>query len=133
MIVGMKAAKMSMAAVLAGVLLIATSGCVAVAAAGAGAATYAYASGALKTTVDATVPATQQAAEAAVDRLGFSLVSSAGDQLEAEVISRTAGDDKVRIKIKSLSDDASEIRIRVGMFGDETRSARIYEEIKGHL
>ena len=129
----MKIVKAVWAAVAAGLILMGTTGCVAVAAAGAGAATYGYASGALKTTLDAPVPAAQRASEAVVENLGFSLVSSTGDRLEAEVIARTAGDDKVTIKIESLAENASEIRIRVGMFGDETRSARIYEEIQRKL
>lgn len=109
------------------------SGCVAVAAAGAGAASYAYASGALKTVLESPVPRVQAAADAALEELGFTKIESTGDKLSAKVIYRTSQDEKVAVRIETETERTSEVRIRVGTFGDEKRSIRILGEIKARL
>ncbi len=43
---------------------------------------------------------------------------------------RGAGDKKIRVKVKKQSDTVTEIRIRVGMFGDESMSRQILDRIK---
>lgn len=114
-------------------IVVMSSGCVAIAAAGAGAAGYAYVAGALRATVDGTVPQVQQATEKALDELGFSRIRASGDELVARVEYRTSQDEKVDVRIETASEGSSDIRIRVGRFGDENRSVRILEKIKSHL
>jgi len=109
------------------------SGCVAIAAAGAGTASYAYISGTLEATIEEPVPRVQKATEKALDELEFSKIRSEGDKLAARVEYRTAQDEKVNVRIKVASESSSKVKIKIGHFGDEERSIRILDEIKGQL
>ena len=117
-------------------VLLATSGCalfVVGAAAGAGAAGYAYVSGELKSTESASLERTRSAALAAMKDLQFVVTSQSKDALEAEVTARNSSDKKITIKLKKISEAATELRIRVGTFGDEPLSRVILEKIRKHL
>lgn len=46
---------------------------------------------------------------------------------------RNSADKKMLIKLKKVSDGATEIRIRVGTFGDESMSRLILDKIKSHF
>ncbi|HVU24181.1 MAG TPA: DUF3568 family protein [Opitutus sp.] len=120
----------------AGVMLAmagATSGCLAVAAgAGAGAAV-AYVRGELRGTVAADYGATVAAANRAVQDLQFAKVSEKRDAFEDILVARTAADQKVEIRTKSLTKDSTTVKIRVGYFGDEALSVTILDKIKSHL
>jgi hypothetical protein len=50
--------------------------------------------------------------------------------LEAILVARTAGDKKVEIRVKQLSENATTVKIRVGVFGDESLSIAILDKIK---
>lgn len=112
-----------------------TAGCVAVAVgagAAAGVGTYAYLSGELKSTQSAALDRTWAATQAAMKDLEFAITSQRKDALEAELIARTASDKKVTIRLKKVSEAATEVRIRVG-FGDKSLSLVILEKIKNRL
>lgn len=111
-----------------------TAGCVAVAVgAAAGVGSYAYVSGVLKSTESASLDRTWSATQGAVKDLEFPVISQRKDALQAELIARTASDKKVSIKLKKVSDTATEVRIRVGTFGDESMSLAVLEKIKNRL
>jgi len=113
-----------------------TAGCVAVAVgagAAAGVGTYAYVSGELKSTQSATLDRTWAATQAAMKDLEFSVTSQRKDALQAELIARTAIDKKITIKLAKVSETATEVRIRVGTFGDKSLSLVILEKIKKRL
>ena len=117
---------LSVAAVLA-------EGCV-VAAVGAGAAgTVAYVRGDLETVETAGLDALYKASLEAFDELELAVVQKAKDAMTAEIISRDAEDKKIRIKLKSTAEGMTELSIRIGIFGDETKSRLIYEAIKKEL
>ena len=62
------------------------------------------------------------ATQKAMKRSGFTVTSKEKDAFDAKLIARGAGDKKVTIKLKKQSGNITEIRIRVGMIGDESMS-----------
>ncbi|MHC4068250.1 MAG: DUF3568 family protein [Planctomycetota bacterium] len=114
-------------------LAVLAQGCV-VAAVGAGAAgTVAYVRGDLETVETAGLETLYKASLEALDELELAVVQKAKDAMTAEIISRDAEDKKIRIKLKSTAEGMTELSIRIGMFGDETKSRLIYEAIKKEL
>jgi hypothetical protein len=103
------------------------------AAAGAGAAGYAYVSGVLVSTESASLERTWNATLAAVKEMEFPITSQRKDALQADLVARNAYDKKISIRLKKVSEQSTEIRIRVGTFGDETASRAILERIKKRL
>ena len=119
---------------LAWVLIVAITlpGCLLVAAgaaAGGAVAGTAYVMGDLEATVQATPPEVVSATRATFERMKILLVSAGATSLDGKVIGRTASDEKITITVESTGPTFSEISIRVGTFGDEEFSRRIYEEI----
>src|SRR5262245_32024344 len=121
---------------LVSVLLFTTSGCllfVAGAAAGAGAAGYAYANGVLKATEPAPLDRVWSASVDAMKDLEYSITKQAKDALTGNLTARNASDKKIEIQMKKLSENSTEISIRVGTFGDENLSRVILDKIKKRL
>jgi uncharacterized protein YunC (DUF1805 family) len=116
---------------LAGTTLL-HSGCVAVAV-GAGAGTVAYVRGELKSTLDAKVETLAQASEWSLDELGIKRLDTKKDSVSAVITARTADDKKVEIHIKSITSRASDLTIRVGVFGDQRVSTVILDKIKSRM
>ncbi len=117
-------------------LAVFQSGCllfVAGAAAAAGVGTYAYVNGELKGSEAVSLDQAWDASQAAMKDLEFPITTKSKDELQAELVARTSADKKVTIKLKKVSAETTEIRIRVGTFGDETTSRLILDKIKGHL
>jgi hypothetical protein len=110
-----------------------SSGCFAVAVAGAAGATVAYVRGTLETNLDHPVGALADAAQKAVEKMKFVVVSNRADVLSGEVIARTADDTKVSIKLKKMTDQTTHVSIRVGVFGDQAVSMQLLDDIKQHL
>ena len=65
--------------------------------------------------------------------LEYPVTSQAKDALSAELTARNASDKKIMVKLKKISDTTTEVRIRVGTFGDESLSRVVLEKIKKHL
>jgi len=107
-------------------------GCV-VAAAGLGAGTVAYVRGDLETIEPRTLDEVYTATEKAVSELGLNISQKSKDAMSAVFVGRDAEDKKIRIKLTATQEDMTELSIRIGMFGDETKSRRIYEQIKKRL
>ena len=121
---------------LAAALAVLQSGCVLFlvgAAAGAGAGTYAYVSGELKGSESVSLDKAWNASLAAMKDLEFPITTKSKDALQAEVVARTSADKKIVVKLKKVSDKTTEIRVRVGTFGDETLSRMILDKIKSHF
>jgi len=111
-------------------VLLAASGCVAIVAGGAGAGTMAYLRGELQGSVAADINRTQRAVEQVVAAKGLNKISAESDDLSGEVIARTSDDRRVRITLKRGGERITEVRIRVGTFGDETLSRDLFEAIR---
>lgn len=117
-----------MSAIAAGCAVVVVGG-----AAAAGVGTYAYVNGECKATEAASLDRTWTATLAAMKALEFPVTSQTKDALQAELTARNASDKKITVKLKKLSDSVTEIRIRVGTFGDEVISQAILNKIKEQL
>ena len=115
---------------------ILASGCllfVAGAAAGAGAGTYAYVSGELRSSEAVAFDQSWDATQAGLKDLEYAVVEKQKTALEAKLTARGPGDKKVQVHLLKQSATVTEVRIRVGTFGDETLSRQILTAIKNHF
>ena len=112
--------------------LLFVGGCV-VAAAGAGAGTVAYIRGDLESVQAHKLDAVYKATEKALDELELNVVRKTKDALSAVIVARDAQDKKITIKLTVTAENTTKLYIRVGFFGSETKSRRIYEQIKKNL
>jgi len=107
-------------------------GCVAVVV-GAAAGTVAYVKGDLEAVETANIDKVYNATLKAMDQLKLPVIQKGKDALSATVVARDAQDKKITVKSTSTADGATKISIRVGVFGDKTKSLLIYEQIKKNL
>jgi hypothetical protein len=125
---------LALAALLPALALL--TGCVAALVAGgvaAGAGGVAYVNGELKSVESAPLDKAWKATQTAVQDLEFTVIDKHKDGLQAELRARTATDKKVRIKLEKAGESVTDIRIRVGTFGDESLSRGILDKIKQKL
>jgi hypothetical protein len=112
-------------------ILLLSSGCAAlVIGAGAGAGTVAYVAGELQATDDVPLNTAWNASKRAMKNLGFSITSKQIDAFEGKLIARGANDKKITISLEKVADKTTEIGIRIGIFGDESKSLNILEAIR---
>ena len=97
--------------------------------AGAGAAGYAYVKGENEKVYPCPLSQTLPAVRAAVQETGLPVVSEAADDLGARLESRTSQGDKVTITLEPKGPSVTNVRIRVGVFGDEDASRLILGRI----
>ena len=117
-------------------LLTLTNGCflfVAGALVAGGVAGYSYVNGELKVTAGATMNEAYDASLSAMSDLQFTVTGKSKDALQGEVDARNSSNTAIVIKLKYVSNTATEISIRVGTFGDKTMSDMILDKIKSHL
>ena len=108
-------------------------GCI-VAAVGAGAVgTMAYVKGDLESVEDANIEVVYKATVKAIKDLDLTLTMTEKDALSAQIGARDAQDKKITIKLKAVSGGTTKISVRVGTFGDETKSRLIYEAIQKNI
>lgn len=107
-------------------------GCV-VAAVGAGAGTVAYVRGDLESVESHTLDEVYTATKKAVEKLELHLIEAKKDAMTGEVEVRDAQDKKILIKLAATAEKTTKISIRVGLFGSETKSRLIYDEIRENL
>jgi len=127
----MQKEKLFLPLLLVGMTVLA-QGC-AVAWVGAGAGTVIYAMGDLEAVVAKDINAVYQATLKALEQLEFRVSSKVKDALAAKIIARDAQDKKITIKLASTAEDATKLNIRIGLFGNETKSRLIYEQIQKSL
>ncbi|MBK7878143.1 MAG: DUF3568 family protein [Planctomycetes bacterium] len=109
------------------------SGCIVAAAAAGGAAGYAWYRGEFQATVDAAPQRAATAAERGLRDLDIKEIKSSATEIDGRVTGRTALDKEVVITIKRQTENTSSIAIRVGTFGDEALSQKIFEKIQARL
>ncbi len=113
------------------------SGCLAAAAVGggavAGAGTIAYLRGELKSTEGHQFSVVWAATVKAVEQLEFIVVNKVNDAVSGKYECVTAEDKTVHINVQRVGDNITEIRIRVGTFGDETLSRYILNKIQSNI
>jgi len=110
-----------------------SSGCAGLVLAGgaaAGAGTYAYINGELNVTENASMSKSWAATRAAVQEMNLRVANENHDALTGRIHAKGSGNKDIYINLKSLSERETEIRIRVGVFGDEILSERILTHIE---
>ena len=119
-------------AMLVGSMLL-LQGCV-VAAVGLGAAsTVAYIRGDLESMESETIDDVYDASLKALEELELRVTRKSKDALGAEIITYDAQDKKITIRLKSAAEKMTELSIRIGVFGSETKSRLIYQKIRENL
>jgi hypothetical protein len=76
------------------------------------------------------IAAVYAAAEAAMGKLGLSVVQKVNDELEAEIVARDAQDKKIIVELVSLAKDSTQIKVHVG---SPDKARRIYQTIREGL
>jgi hypothetical protein len=112
--------------------MLSGNGCIFLAA-GAGAGTVAYVRGDLEATVDAKLDKTYDATLKALQQLELTPTEKQKDAIGAKVIARTSTDKKITITLAPVTDKLTKISVRIGVFGDQTISQMIYDNIKKNL
>jgi hypothetical protein len=113
--------------------MVSGQGCMVAAVGAAAAGTVAYARGDLQATDNATLDKVYEASLAAMDELQIPVISKSKDALSATITGRDAADKKITITLKAATEDTTELSIRIGLFGSETKSRLIYQKILEHL
>ncbi|MCF6159345.1 MAG: DUF3568 family protein [wastewater metagenome] len=127
----MKPKKLSVA-ILLGIFLF-CSGCAALVGGGIAAGTVTYILGELKSIEESSLESTWEAAQKTMEDLEFVVTSKEKDALTARLIARGANDKKIVVRLKKISEELTEVRIRVGTFGDESLARQILEKLKKNL
>ena len=111
--------------------VLAISGCGAMIVGGAAAVgTVAYFQGDLHAVLEGSLKQSVKAVDAAILRTGVDTITRSVDNLGGYYDLRTHQEDKVSITLKKVDRRTTNVLIRVGLFGDETLSHKILEEIK---
>ena len=121
------------AALLAALPIAFTSGCLAVAAGAAGAGTVAYIRGELDAALSYNLDAVDRATNRAAEQLRFAKINEGSDALARVITLRTAEDKKIEVKLTRTTDTLTQVRIRVGVFGNETVSRALLDKIQANL
>ena len=100
--------------------------------AAAGAGGMAYSQGELRNTESVALADAHKAAERAVKDLKFAVIKSQVDGLAGVIEARTASDQKVTIKTKQVAAKSTEVRIRVGLLGDEAASRQVLSRMQAN-
>jgi hypothetical protein len=89
--------------------------------------------GDLEANLDSTYDKVVDATRGALADLQFTGVSENKDALKAELVARTAFDKKVEVHVTNSANKLTNIKIRVGVFGDEQVSRAVLDKIKARL
>jgi hypothetical protein len=115
-------------------LMLLSSGCSALLLlGGAGTSAIAFATGELRATEEVPLADLDPACGIALETLGYSEIEFDRSADRARWQAKTAGGDPVDIRLRAKGPNRTEIRIRVGVFGDETRSRLVLEQIHQSL
>jgi Protein of unknown function (DUF3568) len=101
--------------------------------AGAGVGTYAYVDGELKSTEAVSYETACTATLAGLKDLGFVIGENKKDASMDKITARSTTNKVVYVILARQSATSTEIRIRVGTFGDQTLSQQILEKIRSHF
>lgn len=89
--------------------------------------------GELKDTLGSSLDRAWEASRAVVKELQFEERSEAKDAFTGRLTARQADGEDVVIRLTRVHDDVTDITIKVGLFGAETRSREIMSRIKSRL
>jgi hypothetical protein len=100
---------------------------------GAGTSAIAFATGELRATQEATLEKVDAACVEAIDRLGYEDVTTERSTDQIRFRGQTVGGEPVDIRLRADGLETTELRIRIGVFGDEAASRLVLEEIQQSL
>jgi len=113
-----------------GLLLGSSAGCGALLlVGGAGTSAIAFATGELRSSEPTPLTRLDEACAAAVDALGYDEVETTREENRIRWRARTAAGDPVDIRLLAKGKQKTELRIRIGVFGDEAKSRLVLEQI----
>ena len=120
--------------ILAG-LTVNSAGCLVVAAGAGAAGTVAYMKGDLETEEPYKLDVVYAATREATKQLELSVLEgkTEKDALSATIVARDAADKRVTIHLKAQTEHTTKVSIRIGTFGDQSKSHMIYNRIKENL
>ena len=117
-----------------GILISSQSGCFAlVVGAAAGAGGYAYMQGDVEKNLDESLKAVHKASVSGLKDLKMFIVKDELKFDSAVIKAQNADGKDVTVFIKALTEKASKINIRAGVFGDDTESMKILNAIQHRL
>lgn len=127
----MRRQELLLAALLTGVAVLVQS-CV-VAAVGAGAGTPVYVMGKFKAYEAHDLSTVYAATEKAMEQLELNVTRKTKDAMSATIVVRDSAGEKITVMLSATPEKTTMISIRVGTFGNETKSRLIYDQIKKNL
>ena len=101
--------------------------------AAAGAGGYAFVRGVLVKQFDVSATELHRAAVQALKSLDLSINYDKGDRLSAKVRSEFSDGKDVKIDIVAITEETSQLKIRVGAFGDKLRSEMVLSAVEKNL
>jgi Protein of unknown function (DUF3568) len=93
----------------------------------------AFTTGELRSTEKASLDQLEAACSQAIDRLGYEEVEAEREADQIRYRARTAGGEPVNIRVVARGPKRTDLRIRIGVSGDETTSRLVLEEIHQSL
>jgi len=118
-------------------LLIGTAallqGCLAVVVGAGAAGTVAYVKGDLEAVESKDINTVYEATLKAMEQLELSVSKKTKDAMSALIIARDSQDKKVTVKLSATAEGATKLSIRIGVWGSETKSQFIHDQIKKNL
>ncbi len=116
-------------------LAVNSGGCLVVAAGAGAAGTVAYLRGDLETEEPYKLEVVYAATREATKQLQLSVLEgkTEKDALSATIVARDASDKRVTIQLKAQTEQTTKVCIRIGTFGDQTKSHMIYNRIRENL
>ena len=100
---------------------------------GAGTSAIAYTAGELKSNEEYSLNDLDDACRIAVNTLGYDKVETTYEKDKVRWQARTVSGDPVDIHLAAKGTNRTELRIRIGVFGDEARSRLVLEQIHQSL
>jgi hypothetical protein len=116
-------------------LTINSAGCLIVAAGAGAAGTVAYMRGDLEMEEACKLEVVYTATREAMKQLELPVLEgkTEKDALSATIVARDASDKRITVKLKAQGEQTTKISIRIGTFGDQTKSQMIYNRIREKL
>jgi hypothetical protein len=96
---------------------------------GAGTSAIAFATGELQSTEPYSLEALDQACATALDEMAYSEIDTVREADKIRWRAKTSGGDPVDLRLQSKGPKSTDLRIRIGIFGNESRSRLLLEQI----
>ncbi len=128
----MRNAQIALTVLLVGIAALA-QGCLAIIAGAGAAGTVAYVKGDLEAVESKDINAVYEATLKAMDQLQLGVGKKTKDAMSAVVVAHDAQDTKIAVKLSATAEGATKLSIRVGAFGNQTKSLLVHDQIKKNL